>query len=113
MEIIPMRSGGKAYLLGKGETCPAGEICFLREEWEYIKREAKSREGDPEDHRAFWESLIEAKKTIPGFIHMPEKMKEEIVSKHTGVDYKASKFKESPSGKIAEAIMETLRGRKS
>ncbi len=106
MRPLKMKNG-TAFILENGEECPAGEICFLDIEWEFIKREAKSRQSDPEEHKAFWECLLEAKRTIPGFVHMPTN----FLPKEEPKRENKSQFMETNSGKISQEILEQLRGR--
>lgn len=106
MRAIKMKSG-QAWILENGEECPAGEICFLQPEWEFVKREAKAKEGDPEEHKAFWECLLEAKRTIPGFVHLPTNLSE----KQEPISETKQKFLETPAGVISQQIIEQLRGR--
>jgi hypothetical protein len=63
MKSIKIRSGGTAYLLGPGETCKAGEICFTFEEFDWVKTKSKDFAYDPELSSEFWKTLLEKKKT--------------------------------------------------
>lgn len=62
------RKEGVVYDLENGETCPPGEICFIAGELDYAKRIAGGFSQDPEQTKAFWESLFERKKEIPGYV---------------------------------------------
>lgn len=67
MRAIKIRSGGTAYVMSHGETCPAGEVCFLQEEWELALKMSKAASTDPDNLQTFWKNLLENKRTIPGF----------------------------------------------
>ncbi len=63
-----MKRGGSAYILEDRDTCPPGAICFLEEEWAYTKKLALSLKHDPEAHKNFWETCLERKLSIPGYV---------------------------------------------
>lgn len=67
MRAIKIKSGGQAYVLEKGETCPPGGICFMGDEWEWALRLSKSFQSDPEQLKGFWSTVMDHKKTVPGY----------------------------------------------
>ena len=90
MRPIKIRSGGQAFVLEDGDTCPPGGICFLKPEWEWAMKISKSFVADPEQLQSFWADVMERKKNIPGyvlFMDFPvekpaeEQVKEELIKK--------------------------------
>lgn len=65
MRTIKIRSGGEAFALEPGETCPPGAICFFPGEWELALRMGKAAASDPGN--TFWKDLLEAKRNLPGY----------------------------------------------
>lgn len=65
MRAIKIRSGGQAFIMDPGETCPAGEICFFPGEWELAQRMARAVAADPTN--TFWKDLLEKKRNLPGY----------------------------------------------
>jgi len=103
MRTIKIRSGGEAYILENTEECPEGAVCFLETEWLYTQRLARDKQRDPEAHRAFWETVLQKKRDVPGYIifmdfplSLPETKREPGFF---------------PGAKICAEILDTLRGR--
>lgn len=67
MKTIKIKSGGSAYILEPGETCPPGEICFFPGEWELAQRLSRSAATDSDSLRSFWKDLLDNKRSVPGF----------------------------------------------
>lgn len=67
MKAIKIKSGGQAFILESGETCPAGEICFFPGEWELAQRLSRAAATDPDSLKNFWKDLLENKRNVPGY----------------------------------------------
>ena len=68
MKAVKIKSGGQAYILNEGEWCPPNQICLLWDEWEWALRLSNSFKADMEQMRSFWESVLERKKSVPGYV---------------------------------------------
>lgn len=67
MRTIKIRSGGQAFILENGDECPPSGVCFLTDEWEWAMKLSKSFVNDPEQLQAFWKTVMERKKDVPGY----------------------------------------------
>ncbi len=108
MKTIPMKSGGHAFILDAGDTCPPNEICFLEDEYRWAQKISAGLAQDPESRKSFWETVLTKKRELPGYLLFMDFPKEVQTN---SVESKGKDFLNSPSGKISQQILETLKGR--
>ena len=119
MKTIKIKSGGEAYSLEPGETCPPGAICFFPGEWELALRMGKAAATDPDN--TFWKDLLENKRAIPGYtlfcdavVAKPKEEQAPLDFKALGIRPRGLTEKEAQREKclgIAREILQDLKAR--
>lgn len=67
MKPIRLKSGGSVYIICPGDSCPAGEICFLEKEYALAQKLSASYSQDPSQQKDFWGTTLDKKRAIPGY----------------------------------------------
>lgn len=110
MKPIKIKSGGEAYALEPGETCPPGAVCFFPGEWELALRMGKAAASDPQN--TFWKDLLEAKRNLPGYTLFSETVKkpqpEQLSLSSIGTHQKSKTERELEREKCLRIARETI-----
>lgn len=110
MKPIKIRSGGEAFALEPGETCPPGAVCFFPGEWELALRMGKAAASDPQN--TFWKDLIETKRSLPGYTLFSDSVKtkkpEQLSLQDLGIQSKSMSEREKEREKCLRIARETI-----
>ncbi len=103
MRTVKLKSGGHVLVFDTRAEFVDDEVCFTEEELMWVLKMAPDHR-DPETQRSFWETLIELKKTIPGYNFLeafPKEAPREELAKSENVN-----------ARYARETLEILRGRR-